>query len=304
MNQLIQLLLLSAAGRTVQKKAVLDYTHAHCKKINCQSHSISPSQKKASCNSVRSNNTCIRNTEPMEQEAVQNNTLLSALNAADRATDMNPSATGPFSLPPLDYPYDALSPNINETTLRIHHSQNHQAYVDRLNEALALYPESYLFTINELLLFPDRLPGDIQRQVTQNAGGHYNHSLMWKILGPPQNSKPTGALAEAITTQFGSFENLKQAMSASANSVFGSGYSYLILNPYGRLLIVTTNNQTTPIPLRSIPLVPIDMWEHAYFLQYQNKRNDYIQNYLDLINWEQVGKRYEAALKELTSKSQ
>lgn len=229
-------------------------------------------------------------------------TLLAALYAADNATDMNPESTGPFELPPLDYRLSALEPYIDEKTLRIHHNKLHKKYVERLNAALARHPEFYGATLDQLLLFPDRLPSDIQTQVTNNAGGHYNHSLMWKMLTPnytAQIPQPTGAFAEVINKQFGSFENLKLALSAAADSVFGSGYAWLVLNPYGRLIIVTSGNQNTPIPLRTIPLLPIDVWEHAYFLKHQNERKAYIEDYFKLINWDRVAARYEAALAEL-----
>lgn len=228
--------------------------------------------------------------------------FLSALYAADEALDMNPLSTGPFSLPPLDYDYNALEPYIDERTLRIHQQQLHRNYVNQLNEALSLYPPSYESTLNELLLFPDRLPSTIQTQVTNNAGGHYNHYLMWKVLNSNQKSRPTGDFLEAINMQYGSFENLRTVLTAAANSVFGSGYAYLVLNPYGRLLIITTDDQTTPIPARTIPLLPIDMWEHAYFLRHQANRSAYIKNYFSVIDWSQVGKRFEAASKALSKK--
>lgn len=225
--------------------------------------------------------------------------LLTALYAADNAINMEPNTTGPFELPPLEYDYNALEPYIDEKTLRLHHQKHHKNYVDNLNAALARHPEFYNYTLDELLLFPDRLPSDIQTQVVNNGGGNYNHSLMWKVIGPADKSRPTGELADAINRQFGSFENLRRNLKSAAESVFGSGYAWLALNPYGRLIIITTSNQGTPIPLRMVPLLPIDVWEHAYYLKHQHKRGDYIDDYFSVINWDRVGDRYEAASRAL-----
>jgi len=274
MNELLPLLLLSTATTTGLKT------------------------KRSHLSSRPSYNRTTHESHSNTRQEITKSQLLRALNAADDAINLSSTSTGPFTLQPLDYDYDTLKPYIPEETLRLHYGAHHQNYVNQLNKALSRYPETYNATLNELLLFPDRLPSDIQTQVSNNAGGTYNHALMWKVIGPPTNSKPTGALAQAINTQFGSFENFKRAFSAAAESVFGSGYAYLALNPYGRLLIVTTNNQTTPIPLRVVPLLPLDVWEHAYYLKHHNQRGAYINDYMNLINWDQVGRRYDAAEKE------
>ena len=223
-----------------------------------------------------------------------NDKFANALYLADAVIGIPPKA-GPFTLPPLEYDYNALEPYIDEETLRVHHDALHQAYVDNLNRVLANRPAFYNQTLEDLLLFSDRLPSEIQTQVINNAGGHYNHSLMWQLIGPANNSAPTGKFKEAI----GSPDNLKAMLKAAGNSVFGSGYAWLALNPYGRLQIVTTSNQTTPIPLRMIPILPIDVWEHSYFLKHKNKRGDYIDDYFNVINWDRVSARYEAALSQL-----
>lgn len=288
MNALLQLLLLSTAATTSIKTK--------------RSHTSSrPSYYKRSSLTHEEVIRKTSNSDLNKRQEITKSQLLRALNAADDAIGLSSTATGPFALPPLDYDYNGLEPYIPEETLRLHHGAHHQNYVDQLNRALSRYPETYNASLNELLLFPDRLPSDIQTQVSNNAGGHYNHALMWKVIGPQRNSRPTGAFAEAINTQFGSFENFKRAFIAAAESVFGSGYAYLALNPYGRLIIVTTSNQTTPIPLRLIPLLPLDVWEHAYYLKHQNKRKEYINDYMNVINWEQVGRRYDAAMNELSS---
>lgn len=295
-NQIVNLLLLSTAA------------YAGCKKGGISSQSYAKSNSKDSP-SFRidgmtmpppSDDYVIDITDP-STDALIRPKLLNALYAADDAVNMNPTSTGPFALQPLDYDYDALEPYIDEKTLRIHQQKLHKAYIDNLNSALARHPEFYGATLDQLLLFRDQLPSDIQTQVTNNAGGNYNHALMWKVIGPPNKSRPTGALADAIMTQFGSFENLRQNLKAASESVFGSGYAWLVLNPYGRLLILTISNQGTPIPLRTIPLLPIDVWEHAYYLKHQNNRGNYIDDYFNVINWDHVGKRYEAALKALTA---
>ena len=221
--------------------------------------------------------------------------FLAALYAADEAVGLNPDSTGPFTLAPLEYNYDDLEPYISEDTLRIHHGVLHQNYVNNLSDSLARYPEFYPYTLQEFLLFPDRLPGDIQAQVSHNAGGHYNHSLVWKLLGPANNSRPTGEFAQAVNKQFGSFENLKNVLKQAALSVVGTGYAWLALNPCGRMIVVTTEEQLTPIPLRTVPLLAIDVWEHAYFLDHEESRSDYIDHLFNLIDWNRVGARYIAA---------
>ena len=292
-NQLINLLILSTAAYSGIKKA--SSSNNGCK--NPTLRKIPPYRM-----DFNSENTFLYNTAdaiPNDAPVISQPALLNALYAADNAINMNAEATGPFELPPLEYNYNALEPYIDEKTLRIHHNKHHKAYVDSLNAALSRHPEFYGATLDQLLLFPDRLPSDIQTQVTNNAGGHYNHSLMWKIIGPNNANRPTGDFAEVINRQFGSFENLKLGLTAAADSVFGSGYAWLVLNPYGRLIIVTTGNQNTPVPLRTIPLLPIDVWEHAYYLKHQNERDAYIEDYFNLINWDRVAARYYAALAEL-----
>lgn len=300
-NQLINLLLFSTAAYSGIKKA--SSSNNGCQ--NPTLKKIPPYRADLNSENAPYTTNNITNTNPTNTitstnlPVISQPTLLAALYAADEASNMNPQSTGPFQLPPLEYNYNALEPYIDEKTLRIHHNKHHKAYVDNLNAALARHPEFYGATLDQLLLFPDRLPSDIQTQVTNNAGGHYNHSLMWKIIGPNNVNHPTGNFAEVINRQFGSFENLKRGLTAAADSVFGSGYAWLVLNPYGRLIIVTTGNQNTPIPLRTIPLLPIDVWEHAYYLKHQNERDAYIEDYFNLINWDRVAARYYAALAEL-----
>lgn len=221
--------------------------------------------------------------------------LVAALYAADEAVNLSPEATGPFELQPLEYNYDTLEPYISEDTLRIHHDSLHRNYVEQLNAALARYPEFYEYTLSELLLFHDRFPSDVQAQIIHNAGGNYNHALTWKVIGPATPNRPCGEFATAINEQFGSFENLIAVLTEAALSVRGTGYAWLTLNPYGRMIVVTTEEQLSPIPLRTVPLLPIDVWEHAHYLDYGENRDNYVDAYLDLVDWERVGARYTAA---------
>lgn len=292
MNNLMSLFLLSTATATTahQKKRAASYKYA------CNQRGLLRSD------SSETTSQALPLSNPTESKVPTINSnelaMLNSLYLADDATGI-PSSSGPFSLPPLEYNYNALEPYIDEATMRLHHDAHHRTYVNNLNTVLSRYPEFYDYTLEELLLFSDRLPSDIQTQVLNNAGGHYNHSLTWKLIGPPTNAMPTGELKTAIETQFGTFDNLKGALKAAALSVFGSGYAWLILNPYGRLQIVTTSNQNTPIALRGIPILPIDVWEHAYYLKNQNRRGEYVDNYFKVINWNRVGDRYDAALASL-----
>lgn len=263
-------------------------------------------QTGATHNTTSTSNNMMMGVNPSATDAAQaDNTFLpaflAALYAADEAVNLTPEATGPFALQPLEYDYDALEPYIGEETLRIHHDKLHRNYVNNLNAVLARYPEFYSYTLSELLLFPDRFNSDIQSQIVHNAGGNYNHALTWKLIGPNTQMRPTGEFAVAINKQFGSFDNLKRILTEAALSVRGTGYAWLALNPYGRMIIVTTEEQLTPIPLRSIPLLPIDMWEHAHYLDTGENRQQYVENYLSLVDWNRVGARYMAAMNVLNN---
>lgn len=208
-----------------------------------------------------------------------------------------PSSLMPrFVLPPLPYAYNALEPFIDEQTLRIHHTRLHRRYVQRLNLAISRYPELYNKTLGELLFFSDQLPSDVQGAIINNGGGHYNHTFFWNIMTPNSTGEPVGTLKDAINTQFGSFENFKRAFTEAALGVFGSGYAWLVLSPGGRLEIITTANQATPVPLRRVPIIGIDVWEHAYYLKYLDNRENYINEWFNVVNWEYANQIYEAAL--------
>jgi Fe-Mn family superoxide dismutase len=202
-------------------------------------------------------------------------------------------AAGPFKLPPLPYSYDALEPYIDTQTMQIHHDKHHAAYVDNLNKALSKYPDLTDKSLEYILANLDVLPVDIKEAVRNNGGGHYNHSLFWTIMGKNKGGEPKGKLKEDIVKTFGSFENFKKEFKTAALGQFGSGWAWLIKDKYGKLMIVTTPNQDSPIMMGISPIMGLDVWEHGYYLQYQNKRGDYIDNWWNVVNWDEVEKRYK-----------
>ena len=200
-----------------------------------------------------------------------------------------------FELPPLPYDYDALEPHIDEATMRVHHDKHHQAYVDNANAALE-GTELEGRPVEQVLTELDLLPEDKQTAVRNNAGGHANHSLFWEIMGPNGGGEPSGALAGAIADTFDSFDNLKQQMNDAGVKRFGSGWSWLVWDGTG-LAVYSTPNQDSPI-LKSfddVPILGIDVWEHAYYLKYKNKRPAYLEAWWNVVNWDEVAKRYAEA---------
>ncbi|MCM8748773.1 superoxide dismutase [Thermomicrobiaceae bacterium CFH 74404] len=201
-----------------------------------------------------------------------------------------------FELPPLPYPYDALEPHIDARTMEIHHSGHHGAYVRNLNAALEKHPELQNRSIEDLLRNINQVPEDIRTAVRNNGGGHANHSIFWTIMGPNAGGEPSGELAEAINQTFGSFATFKEQFSAAAAGVFGSGWAWVVLNN-GRLEIVTRPNQDSPYMDGLYPVMGLDVWEHAYYLKYQNRRPEYIANWWNVVNWDAVAQRYRDGLK-------
>lgn len=202
----------------------------------------------------------------------------------------------PFTLPELPYSYDALEPVIDAATMEIHHSRHHKAYVDNLNKALEGSPEADQ-SIESLMGKIGSLPAAVRN----NGGGHYNHSLFWKILLPSgKGGQPSSKLAEAINSTFGSLDGLKEKISAAGATRFGSGWAWLCVDESKALCVCSTPNQDNPLmdiaDCKGTPILGIDVWEHAYYLKYQNKRPDYLSAIWEVINWEEVSKRYEAAL--------
>ncbi|MDW7982154.1 MAG: superoxide dismutase [Thermomicrobium sp.] len=203
----------------------------------------------------------------------------------------------PYELPPLPYPYDALEPYIDARTMEIHHTGHHGAYVRNVNAALEKHPELPAMPIEELLRRIHEVPEDIRTAVRNNGGGHANHTIFWQIMGPNAGGEPTGDLAQAIAETFGSFQQFKDQFSAAAAGVFGSGWAWLVLDENGKLQIITRPNQDSPYMDNLYPVMGLDVWEHAYYLKYQNRRPEYIANWWNVVNWDAVAQRYHEGLK-------
>lgn len=207
-----------------------------------------------------------------------------------------------FTLPDLQYPYEALEPYIDAKTMELHYTKHHQTYVDKLNEALGKHPELGEKTLEELLLSLDAAPEDIRTAVRNHGGGHYNHSRFWTYMAPPSASSPQQSsgqagqvpddLARALTETFGDFSGFKQQFSEAAMKVFGSGWAWLVLQD-GRLAIKALPNQDAPAMFGWQPVLGLDVWEHAYYLRYQNKRPDYIAAWFNVINWSRAEEEYK-----------
>ncbi|HOX83491.1 MAG TPA: superoxide dismutase [Chryseolinea sp.] len=198
-----------------------------------------------------------------------------------------------FTLPALPYAFNALEPNIDARTMEIHHGKHHNAYVTNLNAAVAGKPEESL-SIEEICKNISKYPAAVRN----NGGGHYNHSLFWTILGPNAGGAPTGALADAIAAAFGSFDEFKTKFAAAGATRFGSGWAWLIIGADGKLAITSTPNQDNPLmdiaEVKGTPILGLDVWEHAYYLNYQNRRPDYIAAFWNAVNWSEVAKRFAA----------
>ncbi|MFN7088486.1 MAG: superoxide dismutase [Candidatus Paceibacteria bacterium] len=193
----------------------------------------------------------------------------------------------PFKLPPLPYSYDALEPYIDAKTMEIHHTKHHQGYVDKLNAAMERWPEGQAMELSDILKDLNAVAEDIRTQVRNHGGGHFNHSLFWQMMKPGGGGKPTGAMLEAIRRDFGEFEKFKEAFTNAALGIFGSGWAWLAESD-GKLQIVTTPNQDTPLSQNLKPILGIDVWEHAYYLKYQNRRPEYVEAWWNVINWDEV----------------
>ena len=198
--------------------------------------------------------------------------------------------------PPLPYDYAALEPYIDAQTMQIHHGKHHQAYVNNLNAALDKHPELSPWSLEDLLRKINQVPEDIRTAVRNNGGGHHNHSLFWTIMGPPSETggEPGGALADAITKTFGSVVKFKELLSAAATGRFGSGWAWLVVSG-GSLQVLSTANQDSPLMDGKVPILGLDVWEHAYYLKYQNRRPDYIAAWWSVVNWDEVARRYTAS---------
>ena len=201
-----------------------------------------------------------------------------------------------YELPPLPYPFDALEPHIDAKTMEIHHDKHHQAYITNANNALKDHPELAAKPVDELIANLSAVPEAIRTAVRNNAGGHSNHSFFWKILAANAGGEPKGKLAEAITSTFGGFEPFKEKFQAAGAGRFGSGWAWLVLDKEGKLAIISTPNQDSPIMDGLKPVVGVDVWEHAYYLKYQNRRPDYLKAVWAVVDWDAVGAHYAAAV--------
>ncbi len=198
-------------------------------------------------------------------------------------------------LPALPYAFDALEPHIDARTMEIHHGKHHAAYVANLNAALDKHPNLFEVTVEDLLSDLSSLPEDIRTAVRNNGGGHYNHSLFWTLMSGSGGGEPVGELGSAINATFGSFDNFKQQFSTAAMTRFGSGWAWLSLTSTGALVVSSTANQDTPLSDGNAPLVGLDVWEHAYYLNYQNRRPDYVGAFWNVVDWERANANFLAA---------
>ncbi|MCK5316362.1 MAG: superoxide dismutase [Anaerolineales bacterium] len=198
-----------------------------------------------------------------------------------------------FKLPELDYSYDALEPYIDARTMEIHHTKHHQGYVNNANAALEKYTDLHSKSVEELLADLSALPEDVRTALRNNAGGHANHSLFWRVMAPGAGGEPSGALADAIHTAFDDFDSFKGVFSKAAATRFGSGWAWLVIDGSGGLQVRSTANQDSPISDGLKPILGLDVWEHAYYLKYQNRRPDYVAAWWNVVNWNEVTRRFE-----------
>ena len=200
-----------------------------------------------------------------------------------------------YELPPMPYAYDALEPHIDARTMEIHHTKHHQTYIDKLNAALEDKPELSAKPIDDLMKDFASIPAELSTPVRNHGGGHANHSLFWTIMSPDGGGEPTGALSEAITNAFGSFDQFKTIFTNAAVNQFGSGWAWLVVAD-GSLVPYSLPNQDSPLAAGEIPILGLDVWEHAYYLKYKNKRPDYVAAFWNVVNWDEVARRYDEAM--------
>ena len=200
-----------------------------------------------------------------------------------------------YSLPALPYAYDALEPNIDAKTMEIHHSKHHQTYINNINGAIA-GTEWEKLSVEDLVAKVNEVPTDLKNMVINNAGGHANHSLFWTVMSPQGGGQPTGAVEKAIVEQLGGFDTFKEAFTKAAISRFGSGWAWLSVTPEHQLIVESSANQDSPLMHGHTPILGLDVWEHAYYLKYQNRRPEYINAFYNVVDWDEVNRRYHATL--------
>ena len=202
-----------------------------------------------------------------------------------------------YTLPPLDYAYTALEPHIDAQTMEIHHTKHHQTYINNVNAALEGTPFADE-PVEALVAKLDSLPENLRGPVRNNGGGHANHSLFWKVMSPNGGGEPTGVVAEAIKADIGSFDTFKEAFTKAALTRFGSGWAWLSVTPEKKLVVESSANQDSPLSHGNTPILGLDVWEHAYYLRYQNRRPEYIGAFFNVVNWDEVTRRYQEALSQ------
>ena len=202
-----------------------------------------------------------------------------------------PSSSGDFKLPPLPYDYKALEPHIDAQTMRIHHDRHHATYVKNLNAAIAKYPKLKGQTAEQLIQKLDSLPQDIRMTIRNNGGGHANHSMFWEIMSPKGGGEPTGEIASIIKKNFGSFAKFQQQFNQAGEKRFGSGWAWLVRTPDGKFQVTSTANQDSPLMEGNYPIMGNDVWEHAYYLKYQNRRAEYLKAWWNVVNWQEINRR-------------
>jgi Fe-Mn family superoxide dismutase len=200
-----------------------------------------------------------------------------------------------YEVPPLPYDYAALEPTIDEQTMHLHHDKHHQAYVTNLNNALQGQSQFESLPIEELIRRINEVPESIRTAVRNNGGGHLNHSMFWQIMKPNGGGEPTGPLASAVTSTFGSFDNFKTQFNDAGVKRFGSGWAWLVMDRAGALSVISTANQDSPLMDGMLPIMGNDVWEHAYYLKYQNRRPDYLAAWWNVVNWDEIARRYQQA---------
>ncbi len=198
----------------------------------------------------------------------------------------------PFELPELGYDYDALEPYIDARTMEIHYTKHHQGYTNKLNAALEGHPAFQDYSAEQLLRGIHSLPDDIRTAVRNNGGGYSNHALFWRVIAPGGADRPSGALASAIDDAFGSYDAFQEQLTNAASSRFGSGWGWLAVDPFGDLHVFSTANQDSPLMEGYTPILGVDVWEHAYYLKYQNRRGDYLSAFWSVVNWDEVARRF------------
>src|SRR5947199_4880737 len=236
----------------------------------------------------------ITRRQAIKQAALGTMAAASALNFVQAQPAPAAAPTGPFKLPPLPYAFDALEPHIDARTMEIHHDKHHAAYVTNLNKALDGHPELQSQSVEDLLRGIDRVPESIRTAVRNHGGGHANHSLFWQLMGPQGGGNPGGDLAAAIDSAFGSFQSFKEKLTNAAAGQFGSGWGWLVVAG-GKLDVIARPNQDSPLMEGKTPLLGVDVWEHAYYLKYQNRRPDYLAAWWNTVSWQAVADRYSRA---------